>query len=87
MTSCEALKVLAKYLLKLLTVPGQMPLEQAEERLIMAYQPYFKARSNLPKWREEFQVGLVQVLAADQHKSMVVIKAQMKRKMYQCNLE
>lgn len=73
--SQAALRALDKQLKIPITTQKRMTEETAKHKLKTAYQAYFHARPNLPKWREEFQVGLVQALASDWDKSPKVILA------------
>ena len=52
-----------------------MTLEQADAKLMMAYQAYFKARPEFHQWREEFQIGLIEVVAEDTGKTANQVKA------------
>ena len=83
MTSRAALQALAEQVKIPLTTPKRMVEETVKHNLTTAYQAYFHARPNLPKWREEFQVGLVQVLASKRDKLPKVIMARMKRETHQ----
>ena len=57
-----------------------MTIAQADTKLAMAYRAYFKARPEFPKWREEFQIRLIEAVAEDTVKTAKQIKVQMKRK-------
>ena len=61
-----------------------MTLEQANAKLTLVYQAYFKARPEIPKWREEFQIGLIEAVAEDTGRTVEKIKARMKREKHQC---
>ena len=54
-----------------------------QNKISSAYKAYNLAKPKLPKWREEFQVSLVNALASAKDKSPKVIIAQMKRKKHQ----
>ena len=66
-----------------LQLPKTITLEQANAKLTLAYQAYFKARPEFPKWRQEFQVGLIEAVAEDTGQTAKQIKAQMKREKHQ----
>ena len=54
-----------------------------QNKISSAYKDYNLAKPKLPKWREEFQVSLVNALASAKDKSPKVIIAQMKREKHQ----
>ena len=83
MTSRAALRVLVKRFKIPLNTSKQMTEETVQHKLTTALQVFFQPRPDLPKWREEFQVGLVQTLVSDQDKSPIVIMAQMKGEKHQ----
>ena len=60
-----------------------MTLEQANAKLTLAYRAYFKARPEFPKWREEFQIGLIEAVAEDTGRTAKQIKAIMEREKHQ----
>ena len=51
-----------------------MTFEQADAKLMMAYRAYFKARPELPPWREQFQIGLIEALAEYKGQTVTQIK-------------
>ena len=65
MMSQAGLQALAKQLKYSLITTKRMIEETVKRKLTTAYRAYFHARPNLPKWRDEFEVGLVQALASD----------------------
>lgn len=79
MTSRAALRALAKRLQFSLKTPKRMSYETVQRKLTAPYKAYNLAKPNLPKWREEFQVGLVQALASEKDRSTKLITSQMKR--------
>ena len=60
-----------------------MKLEQVDAKLTMAYIAYFKARPEFPRWREEFQIGLIEAVAEDTGQTAKQIKAQTKQGKHQ----
>ena len=60
-----------------------MTLEQADAKLTMAYRAYFKAQPEFSQWREEFQIGLIEVVREDTGKTAKQLKVQMKREKHQ----
>ena len=83
LTSRTALRVIAKRVKISLQFPKTLTITQAGAKLTMAYQAYFKARLEFPKWREEFQVGLIEAVAKDTGKTAQQVKERMKREKHQ----
>ena len=54
LTSRTALFVIAKQVKISLQFTRTLTIAQAGAKITLAYQAYFKARSEFPKWREEF---------------------------------
>ena len=83
LTSRTALRLIAKRVDISLKLPKSMTLEQADEKLTLAYRAYFKAKPEFPTWREEFQIGLIEAIAEDTGTTVKQIKARMKREKHQ----
>ena len=83
LTSRMALRVIAERVKISLQSTRTLTIAQAGAKLTMAYQAYFKARPEFPKWREEFQVGLIEVVANDTGKTAQQVKDRMKREKHQ----
>ena len=66
-----------------LQLPKTITLEQANAKLTLVYQAYFKARPEFPKWRQEFQIGLIKAVAEDTGRTVKQIKARIKRVKHQ----
>ena len=83
LTSRAMLQKQAKRLNLSLKHPMSMTHENFHHRISLAYKAYNLAKPNLPKWREEFQVSLVDALVSEKDQSPKEIIAQMKRKKHQ----
>ena len=83
LTSRTALQLIAKKVKILLQLPEIMTLEQEDAKLTTVYRVYFKARPEFPQWREEFQIGLIEVVGEDTRQTAKQIKAQMRREKHQ----
>ena len=66
-----------------LQFPKTLTIAQAGAKLTLAYRAYFKAQPEFPKWREEFQVGLIEAVANDTGKTTQQVKDRMKRENHQ----
>ena len=82
-TSRAMLRKQAKRLNLSLKHLTNMTQANVQNKISSAYKAYNLAKSKLPKWREEFQVSLVNALASVKDKSPKVIIAQMKREKHQ----
>ena len=60
-----------------------MTQENVHHKILLAFMAYNLAKPNLTKWREEFQVSLVNALASEKDQSPKAIIAQMKREKHQ----
>ena len=60
-----------------------MTIAQAGAKLTLVYQAYFKAQLEFPKWREEFQIGLIVAVVNDTGRTAQQVKDQMKREKHQ----
>ena len=60
-----------------------MTQENVQHKILSAYKDYNLAKPNLLKWREEFQVSLVNALASEKDQSPKAIIAKMKREKHQ----
>ena len=60
-----------------------MILEQADAKLTMAYRAYFKAQPEFLRWREEFQIGLIEAVVEDTGQIVKQIKVQIKQEKHQ----
>ena len=83
MTSQAMLRKMAKRLNFPLKYPMRMTQENIQHKFLSAYKDYNLAKPDLPKWKEEFQVSLVNALASAKHKSPKAIIAQMKHEKHQ----
>ena len=83
-TSRAMLRKQAKRLNHSLKHPMSMTQTNVQHKILSAYKAYNLAKPKLPKWREEFQVSLVNALAsAAKDQSPKVTIAQMKREKHQ----
>ena len=80
LTSRTALRLIAKRVKISLQLPPKKTLKQADAKITMAYRAYFKAQLEFPQRREEFQVGLIEVVAEDTEKTAKQVKARMKKR-------
>ena len=83
MTSQAIISQLAKRLNFSLKNPMRMTQETVQHKLSAAYRDYNLEKPDLPKWREVFQVSLVNALVSAKDKSPKAIIAQMKREKHQ----
>ena len=60
-----------------------MTIAQAGAKLSLAYRAYYKARPMFPKWREEFQVGLIEAVAKDTGRTVQQVKDRLQREKHQ----
>ena len=83
LTSRTTLRAIAERVEISLQFPKTLTIAQACAKLSLAYRAYFKARPQFPKWREEFQVGLIEAVAKDTGRTAQQVKDQMKREKHQ----